>query len=100
MGAFRFDTCTGLSLKLAALEVSPHALTHALNFESCCMVTQCMKTVKASQEYCPQAKAILPEAEEIDHPIEWRERKREKKRGWEGRTGSYMLPWPLRLGFV
>lgn len=44
-----------------------------------------MKTVKASQEYCLRTKAISPEAERIDHPIEWRERKREKKGG--GREG-------------
>lgn len=68
-------------MKLAALEVSPHALTHALNFESCSMVTQCMKTVKASQEYCLRTKAVPLEAEKIDHPIERCERKREKKGG-------------------
>lgn len=46
-----------------------------------------MKTVKASQEYCLRTKAIPQEAERIDHPIEWRERKREKKgvggKDWE-----------------
>lgn len=73
-------------MKMAALEVSPHALTHALNFEAAAWWL-CMKTVKASQEYCLGTKAIPQEEEKIDHPIEWRERKREKKgvggKDWE-----------------
>lgn len=60
---------------------------------------QCTKTVKASQEYCLRTKAIATE-KNTNYPIEWRERKREKKggRGVEGKDGELRVTLATKIG--
>lgn len=85
-------TCTGLSMKMAALEVSPHALNLKLLHGK-----QCTNTVKALQEFCLRTKAIPQKEQKTDYPIEWRERK-EKKKGVGGKDWELRITLATKIG--